>query len=163
MKEILTQYARFNIWANNQVITELLKLDNDLLYTELKSSFSTIPETVIHTWSAEALWLQRLQLAEQPQWMQDMFNGTFQDACAEWQKTSQALLAFVEKQYSDASFEHIMQYQQTPKQSFKAPVHQVLQHVFNHSTHHRGQIVSMMRQLGITSIPRTDLIFFHIK
>jgi uncharacterized damage-inducible protein DinB len=36
----------------------------------------------------------------------------------------------------------------------------ILQHVVNHSTYHRGQIATMLRQLGTKAIP-TDLIAYH--
>ena len=59
---------------------------------------------------------------------------------------------------SELSLEHVFQYQNSKRESFKQPVYQVLLHVFNHSTYHRGQLVTMLRNLGVEKIPQTDFI-----
>jgi uncharacterized damage-inducible protein DinB len=59
---------------------------------------------------------------------------------------------------SEAAIDHVFQYYNSKKESFKQPVFQVIMHVLNHSTYHRGQIVNMLRQLGIEKIPQTDMI-----
>ena len=45
--------------------------------------------------------------------------------------------------------EHVFQYYNSKKEHFKSPVYQMLMHVFNHGTYHRGQLVNMLRQLGV--------------
>ncbi len=160
MKESLLQMARYNIWANKQFIEVLNGLDDATLDKEINSSFPTIRSTMFHMWSAEYIWLQRLQLAEHPIWIADVFKGSMEEACAEWEKTSNALFQFVERQYNDHSMEHVLHYYNTKKESFKHPVYSILQHVFNHATYHRGQLVTMLRQAGISKIPGTDLIIY---
>ncbi|MEI9934102.1 MAG: DinB family protein [Ferruginibacter sp.] len=44
---------------------------------------------------------------------------------------------------------------------FTQPLYEVVFHVFNHSTYHRGQLVTILRQLGVEKIPSTDLIVFY--
>jgi uncharacterized damage-inducible protein DinB len=163
MKEILLQYAKYNLWANKRIIDILLKLDAGQLEQEITSSFPSIRQTVYHTWSAESIWLQRLQLAEQPIWLEDSFAGSFEDACADWQRASEGLIEFIERQFDERSFQHVFQYYTTDKQSRKLPVFTALNHVINHSTHHRGQIITMLRQVGVSKIPVTDLSVFTIK
>jgi len=160
MKEILTQYAQYNIWANKRIADVLLKINEEELEKEINSSFPSLKATVYHTWSAEFIWLQRLQLTEQPLWIESVFKGTFAEACEDWQKVSEALLSFIQKQYDDKGFQHVLQYYSRAKKSFKNPVYSVLMHTFNHSTYHRGQLVTMLRQTGVTKIPETDFIAF---
>jgi len=160
MKELLLQYARYNHWANSRIIEVLLSLDEEKLELPIASSFSTIKATVYHTWSAEFIWLQRLELTEQPVWIAEEFNGSFAEACAQWQKISQAIIDFVARQYDDRSFGHVLQYYNRQKKSFKTPVSDVLMHMFNHGTYHRGQLVTMLRQAGEKKIPGTDFISF---
>lgn len=160
MKELLLQYAQYNQWANKKLIDVLLKAKAEQLEQIIVSSFPSLKDTVYHMWSAEYVWLQRLELAEQPIWMEDHFEGSFADACAAWQKTSQALIDFVSRQYDDRAFAHVLQYYNRQKQSFKTPVSGVLQHIFNHGAYHRGQLVTMLRQAGIKKIPGTDMILF---
>ena len=162
MKELLLQYARYNAWANKMILDVLLKLDDGAVDTEIISSFPSVRRTVMHTWSAESIWLQRLQLAEHPVWQEEVFAGTFDVACREWQATSAALIEFVQKQYDDRALQHTLQYYDRKKASHKMPVYHVLNHIFNHSTQHRGQLITMLRQLGVTGIPQTDFILSRI-
>jgi len=160
MKELLLQYAQYNVWANKRAIDAMLKLDDGLTNKEVTSSFPSVLATVCHTWAAEFIWLQRLQLAEHPQWVGSDFTGTFEEACSHWQQVSADLAKFVEKQHGDSAFQHVLQYYDRAKVSHKTPVYHVLHHIFNHSTYHRGQLVTMLRQLGSKDIPATDFIAF---
>ena len=160
MKELLRQYAQYNLWANKLMIDVLLKLEDGAVDQEITSSFPSLRRTVMHTWAAESIWLQRLQLVEHPVWHGDDLTITFEDACKRWQNDSVGLIQFVEKQYDDRALEHVLQFYDRSKASHKMPVHQVLHHVFNHSTYHRGQLVTMLRQLGLTKIPSTDFVAF---
>ena len=158
MKEILLQYARYNIWANDRIIDALLKLDEASLDKEILSSFLTIRGTVLHVWSAENTWLQRLQLVDQPVWLQATFKGTFKEACAGWQAASASLEQYTAQLADDGAAKAALSYSDLRKNAHNTPIHDVLHHVFNHSTYHRGQLVTMMRQAGVTEIPGTDFI-----
>lgn len=160
MKELLLQMAKYNLWANKRLIDVMLKLDEEDADKEIISSFPSLRSTVYHTWGAEYIWLQRLELTEQPVWIAKTFGGTFEAACAEWQRVSQVLVEFIERQFDDKALEHVFQYYNSEKKSFKDPVYEVLQHVFNHSTYHRGQLVTMLRQLGIEKLPQLDFIAY---
>lgn len=163
MKETLSQLAHYNIWANKRIIDILLGLDEELLDKELVSSFPSVRSTVYHIWSAEFIWLQRLQLTENPVWIAPDFKGTFAEACEDWQKISAVLASFVDAQYDDKALQHVLQYYDRQKKSNKKPVYVVLIHIFNHASYHRGQLVTMLRQLGINKIPGTDFIGFEKK
>ena len=115
MKELLLQYAKYNVWANKRLIDTILKLDTSLPEQELVSSYPTIKLTVSHIWSAEYIWLQRLLLVEQPVWIEKVFTGSFEEACAEWLKVSEEILGFVERQFDDKGLEHVVQYYSTEK------------------------------------------------
>jgi uncharacterized damage-inducible protein DinB len=160
MKETLLQLAQYNLWANKRMIEALLQQDDATLDRELSSSFPSLRRTAYHMWSAEFIWLQRLQLVENPVWIDQVFQGTTAEAFAQWQQTSQQLIHFVEQQRDDQAFSHVLQYYNSKKEPFKHPVYGILQHVFNHGTYHRGQLVTMLRQAGVTKIPATDLIVF---
>lgn len=156
MKELLLQMSRYNLWANKRLIDVMLKLDNEKLEREIPSSFPSLRDTALHIWGAEFLWLQRLQLAEQPIYMPYVFTGTFAEACTQWQGASQGFIDFIDKQFDDRALEHVLQYYNSEKQSFKNQVFEVLQHVFNHSTYHRGQLVTLLRQVGVEKLAATD-------
>jgi uncharacterized damage-inducible protein DinB len=122
MKDLVLQYARYNVWANKLMIDTMLKLDEATLDKDITSSFTSIRQTVYHSWGAEHIWLQRLELAENPIWIPRTFTGTFVEACADWQNTSQKLLQFTDKQFDDKAFSHIVLYYDMQKNHHKSRV-----------------------------------------
>ena len=64
---------------------------------------------------------------------------------------------------SEMSLDHVFKYHNTKREPFKQPTYQMFMHVFNHNTYHRGQLVTMLRQLGQTKIPETDFIVWTRK
>jgi uncharacterized damage-inducible protein DinB len=162
MKQLLQQYAAYNIWANKIITDRIAQLQEDLIYKETASSFSSIYKTVVHLMDVESLWWQRLKLAEHPVWPGKTFDGNFETLSRE--------LIFLSKQWNDwvsnateINFTHVFAYHNSKKEYFKQPVYEMLLHLFNHQTFHRGQLVTMMRQNGIEKIPATDFIVFSRK
>jgi len=156
MKEILLQYARYNLWANKKMIDLTLGMVTEHLDREVVSSFSSIKRTVYHCLGAENIWLQRLSLAESPVWIGDDLKMPYPHACRLWQESSEELVNFIEKQFDDSAFTHIMQFYDRQKRPHKLAVWQVIQHMCNHNTYHRGQLITMLRQLGETKLPSMD-------
>jgi uncharacterized damage-inducible protein DinB len=59
---------------------------------------------------------------------------------------------------TERMLQHVFHYQNTKREQFKQPVYQMLLHMFNHGTYHRGQLINMLRQLGEEKLPATDFI-----
>ena len=159
MKELLLQYARYNVWANKRIIDAILNQEPAAVDREIVSSFPTIRATVYHTWSAESIWLDRLNGVEKPIWQQGTFTGTFEQACKNWEQASASLVDFIKKQ-DETIMTRSVSFTYRSGESAATPAAQILHHVFNHSTYHRGQLVTMLRQAGATEIPGTDFIGF---
>lgn len=162
MKEMLRQLAAYNCWANQKLLETILTLPAEKQTQELPSSFKTILSTILHIWNAESIWWQRMKLFERILPPAENFNGTMQDAANGLLQQDQLWLDWISNA-SEIALEHVMQYQNSKKEQFKQPVYQVLIHVFNHSTYHRGQLVNMLRQLGVEKIPQTDYIVWSRK
>lgn len=160
MKETIVQYARYHVWANKRITTLLQTLSEEQLDATLISSFPSIRKTVLHAFGAEDVWMQRLLMQEHPVWKGDHHEGSFESLSKSWIEVSKALLQFAERQLEDRSFKHVLQYYNSKKEYFKQDVGSILLHVFNHASYHRGQLVTLMRQVGCTKIPNTDFISF---
>ncbi|MBW8685456.1 DinB family protein [Chitinophaga rhizophila] len=155
MKDILLSYAAYNLWANNKIADVLQKLPDAQLDQETGSSFGTLRKTVYHMWDAESLWYQRLLLVEKTVKPAADFDGVFTDACSRWLEQSAKLSDWV-KDVQPVRLNHVVAYYNTRKQYCKSTVIEILMQVFNHATYHRGQLVTLLRQAGITKIPVTD-------
>ena len=157
MKELMLKYARYNLWANKCLVEAMSQLNKEQPDHVIISSFPSVFKTVLHTWSAENVWLQRLELVLHPVWPAADFDGTFMEACSNWEQSS-ALLAGYTENLTDSGLQEYIHYHDLRNNPHATQVVDMLQHVFNHSTYHRGQLVTMLRQLGVTEIPGTDYI-----
>jgi uncharacterized damage-inducible protein DinB len=153
MNQSHTDYALYNIWANNKIIECLLIHNEAILDKEVVSSFSTIRSTILHIWKAEMGWLSRLLGKDWDATRVKNFKGTAPEMFAAWQSTSVDFKNFVQENDLDQT----ILWGHTNEQIAIAR-REVAQTVFNHGSYHRGQIVVMMRQLGINKIPTTDYI-----
>lgn len=157
MKELLQQFAAFHLWANQRMVDCLHGVPEEVLHQELASSFPTLHLTLLHLWNVESIWWQRLRLQEYVSAPGDSFKGTTRDLGAALLHQSSLWYTWVQNA-SEPALQHVFHYHDNKKELFKQPVSLALMQIFNHATFHRGQMVTMLRQAGITKIPNTDLI-----
>jgi len=162
MKILLTQFSAYHMWANQLLFSTINKLSPELQTMQVASSFPSLTETVKHMWNAENIWWQRMKLNEQIKAPGDFFQGDFNELSN--------LLMNQSKQWHEwilISQQHMLDHQfiyyNTKKEKFKQSIYQALIHIFNHGTYHRGQLVTILRQLEITNIPATDFIVWSRK
>ena len=159
MKQLLHQYAAYNSWANKRITDRANILGDDAIKLEINSSYPSIFKTVLHMMDVESIWWQRLKLAEYVEFPGEKFTGNFEELSAQLLQLSQQWLTWI-LQANEVHLTHVFAYQNTKKEHFKQPVYEMLLHLFNHQTFHRGQLVTMFRQLGADKIPPTDFIVF---
>ena len=162
MKEVLEQFAGYNIWANQKMTDLIQSLPDEISTKILSSSFATIHATLLHMWDAESIWWQRMKLQEVVIAPSNSFSGTTLDVSTSLLHQNKLWETWV-KNASLAALEHVFMYQNSRREQFKQPIYQMVLHVFNHGTYHRGQLVNMLRQSGIEKIPQTDFIVWSRK
>ena len=161
-KQYFAELAEFNVWANNIVLSWLNNINDEQWSKYVESSFNSIGETVLHIVSAESVWLERLNKVESPVWLQSSFKGTKDEIMALWKKTSTGLKKFVAG-FNEASMMDKLVFKRLNGDRYEMPHYQVFAHIFNHSTYHRGQLVTMLRQVGYTNVGSTDMLVFYRK
>lgn len=157
MKDLLVKYAAYNLWANDRIANVLKVLDNSVLDKDIPSSFNSIRKTVFHIWDAEFIWLQRLNGLSLTDWPSKQYGAA--TPIDKFLETSQSFKQFVE-QLPEADFTGNCTYKNLKGDEYHNPRNEVFQHIFNHSTFHRGQIVTMLRNFGVTELPATDFIYY---
>jgi uncharacterized damage-inducible protein DinB len=162
MKELILQLSGYHTWANQQLIDIIQQLPGEKQTQTVASSFDSLLKTVIHLWDAESIWWQRLKLSERILIPSETFNGNFNEAANQLLQQNRQWTQWISNA-QEHMFQHEFIYLNLKKEQFKQPVYQVLVHVFNHGTYHRGQLVTMLRQLGIEKIPQTDYIAWSRK
>jgi uncharacterized damage-inducible protein DinB len=159
MKELLKQYTKYNIWANERICRMMGKANPDLLDKEYKSSYPSIRKTAYHIWDAEAIWLKRLAGKSLKEWPSEKFSGNFLDFQNELLGGSGKLFMYVLNK-DIKQLEGILKYKNINGVQFSNKIVHIIQHVCNHGTFHRGQIVTMLREAGQTDLVPTDFIAF---
>jgi uncharacterized damage-inducible protein DinB len=154
MKELLQQYAAYNIWAHQILYVRISKLTEEQITTGIVSSFPSIYKTAVHLWQAEHIWWQRLQKVENIIILSEAFNGSFKALTEGHLQQSQQWKQWVDNATDNdltAAFTFLRNKEQMTMQ-----VKDMLLHIFNHATMHRGQLITFLRQLGEEGIPSSD-------
>lgn len=159
MKELLQQFAGYNVWANQKILDVILVLPEEKQNAEVASSFNSLYNTVLHMWNAESIWWQRMKLQEHILVPSENFKGNMKDLSNELLNQNRQWQEWINNA-TDMALDHVFQYQNSKKEQFKQPIYQMLLHVFNHGTYHRGQLINMLRQLGVEKLPATDFIVY---
>ena len=150
-------------WANDLAMAAAAQLSDEHLRRDFGISHQSIFGTLTHTAGAEWIWLER-------------WNGRSPakaEAWSNWTAEACGDIATLKARWSDVVDRRAQLLTKIDEDRLAAelpfkllsgdpssmPLIDQMQHVVNHSTMHRGQVVGMIRQLGIEP-PSTDLIFF---
>ena len=160
MQQQILDYAHYNLWANRQIISLFETLTDEHLEQEIVSSFPSVRSTFLHLWSVEYGWLERLHSISPATFPGKNFEGTNRELFDLLLSKSAEIIAFLEEQ-PDTYFTTPLEFTliTAPGNNHMAPK-DILQHLFNHQTMHRGQLITMARQLGVTTFPRTDYVIW---
>ena len=159
MKKILQQYAAYNVWANQRLADCITNLSDEQISKEINSSFRSIRATFLHLWDVESIWWQRMKLKEVVEWPGVTFSGSVMELATQLMKQSRQWKEWIDIA-TETALEHEFIYKNSKKDQFKQPVYEVLLHLFNHQTFHRGQLITMLRLAGLDAIPNTDMVAF---
>ena len=158
MKEILFNYTGYNLWANNR-IAEMLLENKASADKEIKSSFPSLKKTLCHIWGAEELWQMRLKGQSLPYVPGFDFSGDIKEAIEKSLAVSAAFKDLLAGK-DEAWLQALCTYKDTRGNTHSQPHWQMIMHCMNHSTYHRGQIITMLREAGATKITATDMIVY---
>jgi len=161
-KNYFTEVADFNVWANNIVWEWLDQISEEQWQQHIVSSFNSIAETVLHVVSAETIWLDRLNKVESPVWLQTTFKGSRKETIELWKRSTVGLKKFM-NEFDEAGMMNMLVFKRINGDRYEMPHYQVFAHIFNHSTYHRGQLVTMLRQAGFINVGSTDMLGFYRK
>jgi uncharacterized damage-inducible protein DinB len=149
----------YNAWANHRAMEAARRLTAEQFVRPMGSSFGSVRDTLGHIFGAEWLWLERFQ-GRSPASLPD--TTQFKDAASlreRWDKHEPRLLGFV-RGLTQSDLDRVMEYKTLKFGVYSNPLWQSMQHLANHGTYHRGQVTTLLRQLGAQPI-LTDLMHFY--
>ncbi len=149
----------YNVWANRQIIEMLNALPADILNATVSSSFPTIRKTIYHIWDAQVIWLQRMQGISPTVWPSEEYGDDFAGYDIYFEQQSEDFRNFVASK-PESWFNNICFFKTLSGKEYQSFNWEIIMHCMNHSTYHRGQLITMLRNLDITRVVQTDLIVY---
>jgi uncharacterized damage-inducible protein DinB len=156
--EVLELFA-YNAWANRLIFDAVAKLPDEQYHRDLKSSHGGIHGTLAHIVWAEHLWLNRWLKKPNPEVAQGKDLHTPAEVRARWEEVESERRRFL-NQLGEAQLSDTRVVKPSTGGEYVHTFSQMLLHTVDHSSYHRGQVVTMLRQVGVVP-PSTGLIVFH--
>ena len=149
----------FNAWASNRVFDAVGHMPEADVTRDMKTSHGSIHATLVHMVGAEKMWLSRWLGTPDRSFLSPREVPTIADLRAVWERVGFETARFIGTM-NDRKLQETFTMTTAKGESFVHTYGQAFQHVVDHGTYHRGQVVAMMRQLGVTP-PSTGLIMFY--
>lgn len=160
MNDYLIKICRYNVWANGKLMQFVSNAGEPVCMKELKSSFPTIRKTVQHLLDAQLIWMNRVNGINEIDWPPTGSGISTAEICKLLLESSNEWLKFAQKM--DQSIPaYIVEYKNMNGDPFSNTISEIITHVMNHGTFHRGQVVTMLRINGFEQLEPTDLIAWY--
>lgn len=171
--EILRELFDYNYWANAKQLDACAALSAEQILRPMGSSFSSVRDTLAHMMGAEWIWLERwlgrpartlpgvpegLPFAETLKRWHEQFS-TVEQVRNRWRVLENELRQFLSG-LDEKTLASDFSYVSLQGKAWTYPLWRTLYHLANHGTYHRGQITTLLRQLGAAA-PTTDYLIMQ--
>jgi uncharacterized damage-inducible protein DinB len=150
----------YHYWARDRLLAAVEALTPEQFTRDLGNSFRSVRDTVAHIVGAETAWLSRWQ-GHSP--IALLSTDQFPDMAAVrkvWSSLENQVRAFLDN-LGEHGVSKVFEYKMLSGAPGSSPYWQMQQHVVNHASYHRGQVVTMLRQLGAQPPKSMDMIAFY--
>ncbi|MEK6284113.1 MAG: DinB family protein [Acidobacteriota bacterium] len=163
MKKQDVEYLyEYNRWANARTLDAVSKLTPEQFTRDLRSSHRSVRDTFAHILAAEWIWLERWKGTSPGSLLNPSDFSTVESLGTRLAEVERDTAEFIDG-LTDELLGTVISYRNTRGEEWAYPLGQMLQHVMNHSSYHRGQVTTLLRQLGADAIPVDLLVFMDVK
>ena len=158
--EDLKTLLDFHYWALGRVLDAAARLTPEQFTRDMGNSFKSVRDTLAHLYSAEWAWYERWH-GTSPTAM--LAFDQFPDVASlreTWSSHEAKMRAFLNS-LSEADIKTVIEYRTLGGVPGSSAIWQMVQHVVNHGSYHRGQVTTMFRQLGAEPAKGMDLIGYY--
>jgi uncharacterized damage-inducible protein DinB len=156
----LNVWLDYHYWARDELLDAVAPLSPEQFTRPLESSFRSVRDTVAHIYAADLIWYARWR-GESPASL--IAYDSFPDVASirqAWTALEVKARAFVNG-LGEAGVSRVVEYRLLNGRTGSSPFWQMLVHVVNHGSYHRGQVTTLLRQLGAPPPRSTDMIAFY--
>lgn len=156
-RAIALRYLEFHAWATQKTLDSVQGLSEEQLRRNLGNSHGGIWGALEHTYQADTIWLKRLQGVPTAK-LDEVSAADLPALRTQWADTQGRLIAWAGT-LSDSDWGGVIDYRFMSGAPGRTPIFDNVLHVVNHGTYHRGQVVTMLRQLGAEPVA-TDFVHY---
>ena len=156
---VLRDHLAYTAWATQRLVNAATQLPEEELTRDFKTADGNVLRTLVHVYAADRVWLARVTGAANPpsfttdaDYHLSVLQKDWPALYGRWQQWAQAL--------TDESVQTVLAYKDMKGNPYSQPVWEIVLHVVNHGTHHRGQVAGFLRTLGHTP-PPLDLTTYY--
>ncbi len=166
--EYLQCLANYNQWMNQKLYAAAASLPIEELIQDKGAFFKSILGTLNHLVVADTIWLKRFASCghasalaavvswPQPAALNDLLLSDFA-ALRQRREELDTIIKNWVSQLNEADLSAVLSYTNMQGEAMRKPLTHVLTHFFNHQTHHRGQVTTLLTQAGV-DVGATDLL-----
>lgn len=159
LKKFMSNNASYHSWATQKFVEWLSSKPDELLHKVVPSSFDSIIKTLNHIWSTDEYWYAVIAEVPQAEQRYEAMEFNTKEILTSIANRAKEISKLINS-YSDIDLTKVITVESQWFQS-EAPKYEYLQHLIIHATYHRGQIVTMGRNIGITDGSMTDYNFYN--
>ena len=154
----LNVWIDYHYWARDVMLDAVAPLTPEQFVRPVESSFKSVRDTVAHTYGAEWLWYHRWigQPASMPAYDSWPDVAAIRKAWLDVEANVRTLVSGG----GDSGVTRVYEYKSLAGQPTSSRFWEMLVHVVNHGSYHRGQVTTLLRQLGVAPPKSTDMITF---
>jgi uncharacterized damage-inducible protein DinB len=156
--DFIRQILDFHYWARDRVLLATDVLDAEQYSRPMGNSFASIRDTLNHIYHAEWIWYSRWNGISPTSFPQDELPD-LTALRAVWSGLESKVRDYIGNA-GVTELQRVLPYRLMSGKEGASPLWQMVVHVVNHATYHRGQVTTMLRQLGVTPAQSTDMITF---
>ncbi len=160
IKEYVKQVYDYTYWANHRYFAVAEGLTGGQLHEMQGHSWGDVHGVLVHMLSSEWVWLQRWHGASPKGHLSKDDFPTLASVKERWDKVETEMRGFVESQ-TEGSLQSVITYSNFSGETFRVPLWQMLMHVANHETHHRGELAAMYALMDVPH-PEEEVIQYFL-
>ena len=149
----------YHYWARDRVLDAAEKLTPEQFTRDLGSSFKSVRDTLVHMYSAEWAWHSRWRGVSPTSHLKADDYPDVPTIRVQWSDLETNVRGFF-ADLDEAGLARVIEYKMFNGQPGATPFWQMVQHMVNHASYHRGQVTTMLRQLGAAPAKSMDMIGF---
>ena len=157
--ELLGLLFQYNQWADRRMVEACSALTNEQFTRDLGSSFRSVRDTLVHLYGAEWVWNERIEGRSPTSLVAGAGFPDLASVRAKLEEMDSYYIDYVTR-LTPQDLERVIHYKSFAGEDFSNPLWQTLHQLTNHASYHRGQITTLLRQLGAKPVT-TDLIAFY--